>query len=61
MITPKNGIVLDPFMGSGSTGIAAMCEGFRFVGMELSEDYFKIAESRINAWEDYKKLIEKKK
>ncbi len=47
LITPPNGIVLDPFMGSGSTGCAAVKEGFRFVGMELDEDYFEIATKRI--------------
>lgn len=55
LITPPNGIVLDPFMGSGSTGISARLEGFRFIGMEMDEDYFKIAEGRIGNWEKYKK------
>jgi site-specific DNA-methyltransferase (adenine-specific) len=57
MITPPGGIVLDPFMGSGSTGISACLEGFRFVGMELDEDYFKIAEARVNNFEEYRKLL----
>ena len=57
LITPEGGIVLDPFMGSGSTGIAAQLEGFRFVGMEMDEDYFKIAEARINNYEKYKKFL----
>jgi site-specific DNA-methyltransferase (adenine-specific) len=57
LITPPGGIVLDPFMGSGSTGISACLEGFRFVGMELDEDYFKIAEARINNFEEYRKLL----
>lgn len=57
LITPPGGIVLDTFMGSGSTGIAAQLEGFRFVGMEMDEDYFKIAESRINEYEKYRKFI----
>ena len=57
LITPQNGIILDPFMGSGSTGIAAQLEGFRFVGMEMDNDYFKIAESRINNYEKYKKFL----
>jgi site-specific DNA-methyltransferase (adenine-specific) len=59
LVTPPNGIVLDPFMGSGSTGIAARLEGFRFCGMEMDEDYFKIAESRINNFESYKEFIKK--
>lgn len=49
-----------PFMGSGSTGIAAQLEGFRFCGMELSEEYFKIAEARIDAYEQYRKFLKKK-
>jgi len=57
LVTPPGGIVLDPFMGSGSTGISACLEGFRFVGMELDEDYFKIAEARINNFEEYRKLL----
>jgi len=57
LITPPGGIILDPFMGSGSTGISACLEGFRFVGMELDEDYFKIAEARINNFEEYRKLL----
>ncbi len=57
LVTPPNGIVLDPFMGSGSTGIASQLEGFRFVGMEMDEEYFKIASKRIEEWEKYKKFI----
>ncbi len=48
LITPPGGIVLDPFMGSGSTGIAAVKEGFRFAGIEMDEGYFEIAVKRIN-------------
>jgi DNA modification methylase len=47
LVTPPNGIVLDPFMGSGSTGKAAMLEGFRFIGVELDKTYFDIAKERI--------------
>lgn len=47
LVTPKGGIVLDPFMGSGSTGKAATLEGFHFVGIELDPDYFEIACARI--------------
>jgi site-specific DNA-methyltransferase (adenine-specific) len=57
LVTPPNGIVLDPFMGSGSTGIAARLEGFRFLGMEMDEEYFKIAEARIENYEKYRKFI----
>lgn len=49
LITPKGGVVLDPFMGSGSTGKAAMIEGFNFIGCELSQEYYDIAEARIQA------------
>lgn len=49
LVTQPNGVVLDPFMGSGSTGKAAMLEGFRFIGMELNEEYIKIARARIEA------------
>lgn len=47
LVTPPDGLILDPFMGSGSTGKAAMLEGFRFVGCELSEEYSGIATDRI--------------
>jgi DNA modification methylase len=59
LVTPPNGIVLDPFMGSGSTGIAAQLEGFRFCGMEMDKDYFKIAEARIENFESYRKFLKK--
>jgi site-specific DNA-methyltransferase (adenine-specific) len=49
LITPPNGIVLDPFTGSGSTGKAAMAEGFRFVGIEREAEYIEIARARISA------------
>lgn len=47
MVTPPGGLVLDPFMGSGSTGKAAVREGFRFIGMEKEPEYFAIAYQRI--------------
>lgn len=47
LVTSPNGVVLDPFMGSGSTGVAALLEGFRFIGCEIDEDYFHIATQRI--------------
>jgi DNA modification methylase len=47
LITPAGGTVLDPYMGSGSTGKAAMLEGFSFVGCEIDDNYFDIARSRI--------------
>lgn len=47
LITPPGGVILDPFMGSGSTGLAAKSEGFEFIGVEREPDYFEIAENRI--------------
>ena len=48
LVTPPCGIVLDPFMGSGSTGKAAMLEGFEFIGIERDADSYATAERRIN-------------
>jgi len=47
LVTPPNGVVMDPFMGSGTTGIAAVKNGFSFIGCEQSEEYLAIAEARI--------------
>lgn len=47
LVTPPGGTVLDPFMGSGSTGKAAMIEGFRFIGIEREPEYIEIARARI--------------
>jgi DNA modification methylase len=47
MVTPTNGIVLDPFMGSGSTGVACVLNDFEFVGIDLDKDYCEIARARI--------------
>lgn len=49
LVTPPGGLVLDPFMGSGSTGKAAMREGFRFIGCEMSPEYLEIARARIES------------
>ena len=49
LVTPPGGVVLDPFMGSGSTGKAAMQEGFKFVGIEREPEYMEIARARIEA------------
>lgn len=48
LITPPGGLILDPFCGSGSTGVAAMREGFNFIGIELNADYAEIARRRID-------------
>lgn len=50
MVTPVGGTTLDPFMGSGTTGIAAQTNGFNFIGIEMSEEYMDIAQQRIDAW-----------
>jgi DNA modification methylase len=47
LVTPPGGVVLDPFMGSGSTGRGAVLEGFRFVGIDLTPEYVEIARRRI--------------
>lgn len=47
LLTPPGGTVLDPFMGSGSTGVGSLREGFRFIGVELGEKYFDISRLRI--------------
>lgn len=49
LVTPPGGIILDPFMGSGSTGKAALLEGFRFIGCEREDEYMPIAKARIAA------------
>ena len=49
LVTPQGGVVLDPFMGSGSTGKGALLEGFKFVGIEMDRDYFDIACARLEA------------
>ena len=48
LVCPPGGVVLDPFMGSASTGCAAILEGFNFVGIEKEEEYFAIAQARID-------------
>ena len=48
--TPEGGTVLDPFCGSGSTGIAAMLEGRNFLGVDLDSDYINIAQRRVEDW-----------
>jgi site-specific DNA-methyltransferase (adenine-specific) len=56
LVTPPNGTVLDPFLGSGSTGKACMYEGFNFVGIELTEEYLPIAKARIEFAQKDKEL-----
>jgi DNA modification methylase len=52
LVTPPGGTVLDPFTGSGTTGIAAGLEGFDFIGIEREAEYREIAEARLNWWGD---------
>jgi len=47
LVTPPGGLILDPFMGSGSTGVAAVAEGFRFVGIDIEQHHVDIAERRL--------------
>jgi len=50
LVTPPNGRILDPFMGSGSTGIAARLEGFSFLGIEQDPQWVEVAQARLAAW-----------
>ena len=50
LVTPPGGVILDPFMGSGTTGAAAAMEGFAFIGCEREAEYIAIAEARIAHW-----------
>jgi site-specific DNA-methyltransferase (adenine-specific) len=59
LVTPPNGIVLDPFLGSGTTAVAATLEGFKWIGCEMTEDYYTIIEGRVaHAQAEYKKQTE---
>ena len=58
LVTPKNGLVLDPFMGSGSTGMAAREEDFQFVGIEKEREYYEIAKARIKNVKPQLKLFD---
>ena len=53
LVTPPDGLLLDPFMGSGSTGKGALLEGFRFVGIDLDPAHVAIAEARCQFAVDY--------
>jgi hypothetical protein len=62
LVTPPGGLVLDPFTGSGTTGCAAVLEGFRFVGCEREPEYAEIARARIAWWSEHPdgmKLVER--
>lgn len=57
LVTPPGGTVLDPFMGSGSTGKAALREGFRFAGIEREPEYFEIAKARVAHGQEQPQMI----
>jgi site-specific DNA-methyltransferase (adenine-specific) len=57
LVTPPGGVVLDPFMGSGTTGIAAYREGCEFIGIEREPEYFEIAKARIEAEQKQRRLF----
>lgn len=57
LVTPPLGTVLDPFMGSGTTGVACKKEGFNFVGIEMDADHFKICEARVNNAEPEPEIV----
>lgn len=61
LVTPPGGTVLDPFTGSGSTGKAAILEGFDFIGIELTDEYLPIIEGRLKHAEQMRKEDEAKK
>ena len=48
LLTPKGGTVLDPFLGSGTTAVSAILEGFNAIGCEMTEDYYPIIQGRVN-------------
>lgn len=58
LVTPPGGVVLDPFTGSGSTGKAAILEGFQFIGIEREAEYVEIARARIAAAAGQRPLLE---
>ncbi len=55
---PKKGVVLDPFFGSGTTGVVAKKQGKYYIGIELKKDYIEIAEKRLEGWKEQRTLKE---
>jgi DNA modification methylase len=53
LVAPRGSVILDPFLGSGTTGIACALEGMRFVGIERDPDYMRIAAARIGFWREH--------
>jgi DNA modification methylase len=60
LVTPKNGICLDPYLGSGTTAIACEMEKFSWIGIELMPEYAEIAKARISAVKDYEATLDTK-
>ena len=60
LVTPKNGICLDPYLGSGTTAIACEMEKFSWIGIELMPEYAEIAKARIGAVKDYEATLDTK-
>jgi site-specific DNA-methyltransferase (adenine-specific) len=58
LITPKNGVILDPFMGSGTTGMSAILENFNFIGIEKEKEYFELSNQRIKYVKDNKEKFD---
>jgi site-specific DNA-methyltransferase (adenine-specific) len=57
LVTPPDGTVLDPFLGSGTTAVAATLEGVKWVGCEMTEDYWPIIEGRVRWAEGQRGLL----
>jgi len=57
LVTPPNGTVLDPFLGSGSTAVAAILEGFDWIGCEMTEDYWPIIEARVQWAHNHRRTL----
>ena len=60
LVTPPNGICLDPYLGSGTTAIACEMEKFSWIGIELMPEYAEIAKARIGAVKDYEATLDTK-
>ena len=60
LVTPPDGIILDPFCGSGSMGIGAMLAGerIRYIGLEIDAGYLELAKSRLKVWPKYRQFVE---
>lgn len=58
LVTPKNGVILDPFMGSCTTGMSAILENFNFVGIEKEKEYFELSQKRIEYVKNNKKQFD---